>query len=223
MVIDTGRKHGRKCKDLIEEQRVYCKVRALLGISPSDIIADLDVVYGGAALKYTTITKWMRRFKEGRTDFKDEPRPGRPLLAVWERDIEVVKTAIEEDARHSVEEIGDLYGINSSAVFYILKEVLKLKKVCARWIPHLLTNEQKGGRVEKASQLLARYKNADFRRLHEIVTGDETWLYFFEPDCKENNKVWVSENGARPQIARRNKTSRRVMYALFFDCEGIVA
>ena len=55
------------------------------------------------------------------------------------------------------------------------------------------------------------------------MTGNETWLYFFEPDCKENNKVWVGENGARPKIARRNKTSRRVMYALFFDCDGIVA
>ena len=72
-----------------------------------------------------------------------------------ERDIEVVKTAIGEDARYTVEEIGDLYGINSSAVFYILKEVLKLRKVCARWIPHLLTSEQKGVRVEKATQLLA--------------------------------------------------------------------
>ena len=112
---------------------------------------------------------------------------------------ETLKTAIEEDVQHSVEEIGDLYGINSSAVFYILKEVLQLKKVCARWIPHLLTNEQRGGgRVEKASLLLARYKDADFRRLHGIVTGDETWLYFFEPDCKENNKVWICENGARP-------------------------
>ena len=81
-------KMAEKCKDLIEEQLVYCKVRALLGISPSDIKADLDVVYGDAALKYATITKWLCRFKEGRTDFKDEPRPVRPLSAVLERDIE---------------------------------------------------------------------------------------------------------------------------------------
>ena len=81
-----------------------------------------------------------------------------------ERDIEVVKTAIE-DVRCTVEEIGDLYGMNLLAVFYISKEVLKLKKVCARWFPHLLMSEQKGVR--------------DPRRLKEIVIGDETWLYFF--------------------------------------------
>ena len=53
-------------------------------------------------------------------------------------------------------------------------------------------------------------------RLREIATGEETWLYYFEPDCKENNKVWVCQNSERPQIAIRNETSRRFMYALFF-------
>ena len=183
----------------------------------------MDTAYGDKALAYPTITRWIRLFKDGRTEAKDAPRAGRPLSAVSERDIEVVKTAIGEDARYTVEEIGDLYGINSSALFYILKEVLKLRKVCARWIPHLLTSEQKGVRLEKATQLLAKYNNADSMRLREIITGDETCLYFFEPDCKENNKVWVCQNGESPQIVRRNKTSRRVMYALFFDCDGIVA
>ena len=70
--------------------------------------------------------------------------------------------------------------------------MLKLRKVCVRFF---LTSEQKGIRVEKAIQLLAKYSNADHMRLREIATGDETWLYFFEPDCKESNKVWVCENG----------------------------
>ena len=75
-----------------------------------------------------------------------------------------------------------------------LKEKLKLQKICARWIPHLLTPEQKKDRVEKAPVLLSRFKNRDSRRLREVVTGDETWLYFFEPDNKLNNKVLVGEN-----------------------------
>ena len=42
---------------LIEEQRVYRKVRALLGISATDIKVALDVVYVDTALKYATVTK----------------------------------------------------------------------------------------------------------------------------------------------------------------------
>ena len=34
----------------------------------------------------------------------------------------------------------------------------------------------------------------DPRCLEEIVTGDETWIYHFQPDSKAKNKVWVSSS-----------------------------
>ena len=55
--------------------------------------------------------------------------------------------------------------------------------------------------------------------MEEIVTGDETWIYHFQPDSKAKNKVWVSSEGDRPVIARRCKTSNRMLYAIFFDFE----
>ena len=53
--------------------------------------------------------------------------------------------------------------------------------------------------------------------MEEIVTGDETWIYHFQPDSKVKNKVSVSSEGDRPVIARRCKTSNRILYAIFFD------
>ena len=117
----------------------------------------------------------------------------------------------------------DLSGLSLSYVYTILKEKLKLQKICACWMPHLLTPEQKKDRVEKASVLLSRFKNRDSRRLREVVTGDQTWLYFSEPDNKLNNKMWVGENNECPVVARRSRSVGRVMYALFFDSDGIVA
>ena len=98
-----------------------------------------------------------------------------------------------------MEKINNLSGLSLSYVFTILKEKLKLQKICACWIPHLLTPEQKNDRVEKVSVLLSRFKNRDSRHLREVVTGDETWVYFFffEPDNKLNNKMWVGENNER--------------------------
>ena len=46
------------------------------------------------------------------------------------------------------------------------------------------------------------------------MTGDETWLYFFEPDFKLNNKMWVGENNECPVVARRSRSVRRIMYAV---------
>ena len=58
--------------------------------------------------------------------------------------------------------------------------------------------------------------------MEEIVTGNETWMYHFQPDSKAKNKVWVSSEGDRPVIAHRCKTSNRMFYAIFFDSKGPV-
>ena len=104
----------------------------------------------------------------------------------------------------------------------ILRERLGLRKICARWVPHLLTDKQKQSRVRLASQVIEKYDKCDPRRLEEIVTGDETWIYHFQPDSKAKNKVWVPSEGNRPVIARRCKSSNRMLYAIFFDSKGIV-
>ena len=58
--------------------------------------------------------------------------------------------------------------------------------------------------------------------MEEIVTGDETWIYHFQPDSKSKNKVWVSSEGDRSVIVGRCKTSNRMLYAIFFDSKGPV-
>ena len=121
-----------------------------------------------------------------------------------------------------MQEIEELSGIHSSSVLKILRERLGLPKICARWVPHLLTDEQKQSRVRLASQVIEKYDKCDPRRLEEIVTGDETWIYHFQPDSKAKNKVWVSSEGDRHVIPRRCKTSNRMLYAIFFDSKGPV-
>ena len=135
-----------------------------------------------------------------------------------------MKTLIEESARYTLQELEELSGNYSSSVLKILREQLGLRKICSRWVPHLLTDEQKQSRVRLASQIMEKYDTCkcDPRRLKEIVTGDETWNYHFQPDFKAKNKVWVSSEGDRPVIARRCKTSNRMLYAIFFDSKGPV-
>ena len=206
----------------ISEQRVYCKIRAQLGFPPTEIHADLQKVYQNGALKYATVCKWVHRFNDGRESIENDRRVGRPVSVLTEKNVATVKKLIEEDARYTVQEIEELSGIHSSSVLKILHERLGLRKICARWVPHLLTDEQKQSRVRLASQVIEKYDKCDPRHLEEIVTGDETWIYHFQPDSKAKNEVWVSSEGDRPVIARRCKTSNRMLYAIFFDSKGPV-
>ena len=174
------------------------------------------------ALKYPTVWKWVHRFNDGWESIENDPRVGRPFSVLMEKNVATVKTLIEEDARYTVQEIEELSGIHSSSVLKILHERLGLRKICARWVPHLLTDEQKQSQVRLASQVIEKYDKCDPRRLEEIVTGDETWIYHFQPDSKAKNKVWVSSEGDRPVIARCCKTSNHMLYAIFFDSKGPV-
>ena len=206
----------------ISEQRAYCKIRAQLGFPPTEIHADLQKVYGNSALKYATVCKWVRHFNYGRESIENDPLVGRPVSVSTEKNVATVKTLIEEGARYTMQEIEELSGIHSSSVLKVLRERLGLRKICARWVPHLLTDEQKQSRVRLASQVIEKYDKCDPRRLEEIVTGDETWIYHFQPDSKAKNKVWVSFEGNRPVIAGHCKTSNRMLYVIFFDSKGPV-
>ena len=121
-----------------------------------------------------------------------------------------------------MQQIEELSGIHLSIVLKILSERLGLRKICARWVPHLLTDEQKQSWIRLASQVIEKYDKCDPRHLEEIVSGDETWIYHFKPDSKDKSKVWVSSEGDRPVIAHCCKISNRMLYAIFFDSKGPV-
>ena len=183
---------------------------------PTEIHADLQNVYGNGALKYATVCKWVRCFNDGRESIENDPLVGRPVSVLTEKNVATVKTLRKTHviARDS--------GIHSSSVLKILRERLGLCKICACWVPHLLTDEQKQSQVRLALQVIEKYDKCDPRCLEEIVTGDETWIYHFQPDSKAKNKVWVSSEGHRPVTARRCKTSDCMLNAIFFYSKGPV-
>ena len=155
IVIFTGRKMDKNHGDFREGLRVYCKIRGLLGKSASEIKSELDTVYRENTLPYRTVARWVSYFKEGRSSVKDEAHPGRPVSATSENDVATVQSIVQQDSQYTVKEIGDISGLSFSYVLTILKEKLKLQKICACWIPILLTPEQKKDCVEKASVLLS--------------------------------------------------------------------
>ena len=109
MVIYIGRKMDKNQVDFREEQRAFCKIRGLLGKSASEIKSELDTVYGENTLPYRTVARWVSYFKEGRSNVKDEARPGRPV-SKWccrsttsENDVAAVQSIVQQDSRYTVE------------------------------------------------------------------------------------------------------------------------
>ena len=57
-----------------------------------------------------------------------------------------------------------------------LRKHLKLRKINARWIPHLLSDEQKRSCVLNAKKLLKVFPKYSKKSLNNSITGDETWV-----------------------------------------------
>ena len=86
--------------------------------------------------------RWVKAFKAGKFSVEDT-RPGRPKTSITKANIAAVKIVVEQDARLSKKDIASCTGMPEGSVQTILKKHLDLRKVYARWIPHLLTEEQK--------------------------------------------------------------------------------
>ena len=134
--------------------------------------------------------RWVKAFKAGKFSVEDKTRPGRPKTSVNKANIAVVKIVVEQDARFSVKEIASCTGISEGSVQTILKKRLDLRTVCTRWVPHLLTEEQKTQRFKCARELLKTYKGCNSRIISNFLTGDKTWVHMFEPQKRADNKQW---------------------------------
>ena len=161
-------------------------------------------------------------FKAGKFSVEDDIRPGRPKTSVTKANIAAVKIIVEQDARLPVKDIASCTGISEGSVQTILKEHLDLRRVCARWVSHLLTEEQKKQRLKCARELLKTYKGCNSRVISNLLTGDETWVHMFEPQRRADNKQWKRKDKKRQCIAKRTISSKKMLYAIFFNSSGPV-
>ena len=121
--------------------------------SPTNIHARLQSQLKEAALSRSQIFSWAKQFK-GRQNFGDEERAGRPVSATTEDSVLGVKLMLEEDRRCTISEIVCELGLTRGTVYRILKDHLQLSKLSARWVPHLLTSDQKIFRKECSQENL---------------------------------------------------------------------
>ena len=91
------------------------------------------------------------------------------------------------------------------------------RKVCARWLPHSLTGEQKKQRFKCARELLKTYKGYNSRVISKLLTGDEACVHMFEPQRRADNKQWKRKDQKSPCIAKRTISSKKMLYTIFFN------
>jgi len=100
-------------------------------------------------------------------------------------------------------------------------EKLQMHHVSAKFMPCLLTDDQKENRTEISQELLAN-ANGNENFLKNIITGDETWIYGYDVETKMQSSLRMGKGSPRPKKAGMNRSKIKVMLVVFFDWKGTV-
>ena len=105
-------------------------------------------------------------------------------------------------------------GLPKSIVHEIVTTELQVRKVCAKLVAKVLIDEQKENRVSISRELLDRVRgNPDF--LEQVITGDETWVFEYDPETKRQSSEWHTTGSPRPKKARMSKSKMKSMLCFF--------
>ena len=73
-----------------------------------------------------------------------------------------------------------------------------------------------------ASRSFLRKVECESTFLFRIITTDETWVHYYEPENKQMSMVWKNHNSPQPKKAKAIKSMGKVMCIVFLDIRGVV-
>ena len=85
-----------------------------------------------------------------------------------------------------------------------------MRKLTARWVPKSLSDEQMATRASVCSALLKRFRSKDDFLLR-LVTVDETWVHYYDPENKAQSRQWVGPGSPRPKKFKTQPSAGKVM------------
>ena len=96
-----------------------------------------------------------------------------------------------------------------------------MRRVSAKFVPRLLTDDQKENCVEISQELLAN-ANGNENFLKNIITGDEMRVYGYDVGIKMQSSQWMGKGSPLPKKARMSRSKIKALLVVFFDWKGIV-
>ena len=126
------------------------------------------------------------------------------------------------DRQVKVEETANALHISRGSVSTILHDRLGMHKLTACWVPKSLSNHQMATRASVCSTLLKRLRSKENDFLSRLVTVDETWVHYYEPENKAQSRQWVGPGSKEPKKFKRQTSAGKVMATVFWDAQGVI-
>jgi len=98
-----------------------------------------------------------------------------------------------------------------------------MRRISARFVPRQLSDDQKAFDVSVCREFKQQARD-DPNFISNIITGDETWVYVYDPETKQQSSKWNLPNSPRPKKERQVRSNVKSMLIFFFppDIQNIV-
>lgn len=200
------------------EQRSAIKFCLRNDISAAETYRMLQKAFGEETMSQKNVYKWYKDFKEGRERVDDLERSGRPSTSIDDRHINKIKELVLANRRLTIRDLVDMVGISFGSVQAILKDHLGLRRLKSRLVPKFLNFFEKERRVKTCEAMLSDYQDV----YKQIITGDETWVYAYDPETTDQSSEYREKGEPRPKQPRQSRSKIKVMLTVFFDYCGVV-
>ena len=121
-----------------------------------------------------------------------------------------------------MEEITNSLHISHGKVSTTLHDNLGMYKLTAHWVPKSLSDEQMATRASVYSALLKRFRSKEDDFLSRLVTVDETWVHYYEPENKAQSPQSVWPGSPRPKKFKTQPSAGKVMATVFWDAQALL-
>ena len=157
------------------EVRANIKFCVKLGFTSTQTLEEIREAKHTSCCR-SLVFKWHDRYRKGRESLEDDVRSGRPKKIATSIQ-EKVTALLDDDRRLTVRELSESVDASLNTVHRVIADELKMSKVSARWVPRLLTDDDKLRRLSASQEFVKRYRKEGETFLNRIITTDETWLW----------------------------------------------
>ena len=181
----------------------------------------LQTAFGLSCMNRASVFEWHKRFKEGRESVMDDERCGRSKEVRTAELMGQIKNFMDKDRCVSIETISAQFDVSVGTVHTIIHDKLKMRKICAKFVPRVLREDQKERHCHDSREMVELI-NSDPAVLDSLVTCDESWIYCYDSETKRQSSQWKPAGSPRPKKARQSKSTHKLLMITFFDSTGMI-
>jgi hypothetical protein len=102
-------------------------------------------------------------------------------------------------------------------------EYLDMRKLCAKWVPRVLTIDQKQQRFDDLEQCFAIFNHNKDEFFRRYITMDEAWLLFYIPESNRQSVEWTERDEPNTKRGKTQRSAGKVTTSLFCYARGIMS